>query len=249
MNTGFPFGFSSLQLLLSPLHREGVERVAGTSGDIILVYSHEPLCLRREWWSTGRKTWFCHLILRSLCGSGHWTRCQQQGHLSCQNNWQLPVSLDDKSLILGSVSVKTEDSPQHHSKEWVPGMLETLSVILWRDRMGTRHAGGIRKHSFPSSFIYLFSTLLHFRLRAGTYSPYSIQCSLDHFLSDLLFLFSFLTLWCPALDNLWVSLPPQSTLISHGISLHLSRVSFKCHISEAYSNQTPPLTWLLNLVK
>lgn len=49
MNTGmFLFGFSSLPLLLSPLHTEGVERVSGTSGDIILVYSHEPLCLRRE---------------------------------------------------------------------------------------------------------------------------------------------------------------------------------------------------------
>lgn len=39
------FGFPSLQLLLSPLHRDS-NRELGTSGNIILAYSHEPLCLK-----------------------------------------------------------------------------------------------------------------------------------------------------------------------------------------------------------
>lgn len=112
-----------------------------------------------------------------------WARNEMPATGSSIMSKQLPVSLDDKSLILGSVSVKTQDPPQYYFMEWVPGMLGALSIILWRGRIGTRRAGGTRKHLFPSSFICRFSTLLHFRLRAGTYSPHSTQCSLDHFLS------------------------------------------------------------------
>lgn len=75
------------------------------------------------------------------------------------------------------------------------------------------------------------------------HSPSNTQCSLDLFLSDLLFLLSWLTLWYPALDNLWFFTPTSGCSdISMAHLFIFLKFLFKCHVSGAYPNQIPLLS-------
>lgn len=70
------------------------------------------------------------------------------------------------------------------------------------------------KRSFPSLYLPFLNTVLPQTKSQKSYSPYTAQCRLTDFLSNFLFLLSWLTLRYPTLANMWFSLPLQDPLVS-----------------------------------